>query len=201
MKRERRWPIPYLDLSNTLFFFFVALFAIALLAIGDESAKAKIDTSSKYLITLAWRDGSTNDVDLWVKLPTDDIVGFRNRQAAFVSLDHDDLGMDSNTVTDADGNTITLKRREEIVYVRQTVPGTYTVNCHLYSQHDATPEPVTVTVTAVEPKWHVVSERKLILTDLHQEETAVRFTVDQGGNIVSTDIVAEMFVNQKLGER
>ena len=54
-RRERRWPIPYLDLSNTLFFFFVALFAIALLAISDADAKKKVDTSSRLLVTLKWQ--------------------------------------------------------------------------------------------------------------------------------------------------
>ena len=73
-RRERRWPIPYLDLSNTLFFFFVALFAIALLAIGDADEKKKVDTTSKLLVHLVWRDNSPNDVDLSLKTPADHVV-------------------------------------------------------------------------------------------------------------------------------
>src|SRR5258707_4632784 len=92
-RRERRWPIPYLDLSNTLFFFFVALFAIALLAISDADERKKIDTTAKLLVTLTWRDGSANDVDLSMKIPNEELVWFRKRQAGLASLDHDNLGL------------------------------------------------------------------------------------------------------------
>ena len=130
-RRERRWPIPYLDLSNTLFFFFVALFAIALLAISDADERRKVDTSSKLLVTLTWRDGSANDVDLSVKVPNDEVVWFRKRQAAFASLDHDNLGMGNSAVVDGDGNPVTAPGRDEVVYIRQTVPGTYVVTASL----------------------------------------------------------------------
>lgn len=199
MKRERRWPIPYLDLTNTLFFFFVALFALAVLIIGDEETKAKIDTSSKLIITMVWRDGSRNDVDLWLKTPADNTVGFRNRQADFASLDHDNLGLANNTVTDADGNQIVGIGRDEVLFVRGTMAGTYICNVHLYNQSDASPEPVTVNLVSVDPSYHLLISRKLVLTDNHEERTAFRFTVDAAGNVTSTDVVEELFVNELLG--
>src|SRR5947209_5666951 len=129
-RRERRWPIPYLDLSNTLFFFFVALFAIALLAISDADEKKKVDTTSKLLVTLKWRDGSANDIDLSMKTPADRVVWFRERQADFASLDHDNLGIGNTTVLDSEGAPVTAPGRDEVIYIRQTIAGTYIVNVH-----------------------------------------------------------------------
>jgi hypothetical protein len=194
MKRERRWPVPFLDLSNTLFFFFVALFALALLVISEETSKAKVDTSSKLLVTMTWRDGSGNDVDLWLKLPNEDTVSFRTRQAGFASLDHDNLGLGSTAVHNAEGALVTDPKRDEVIFIRATMPGTYVVNLHLYGQPDTTPEPVTVTLVSVDPGYRAVTSRKLVLTEKHEQQTAFRFTVDQAGNVVSTDLIEELFV-------
>jgi uncharacterized protein YfaP (DUF2135 family) len=198
-RRERRWPIPYLDLSNTLFFFFVALFAIALLAISDADERKKIDTTAKLLVTLTWRDGSSNDVDLSLKVPNNDVVWFRKRQASFASLDHDNLGIGNTTVLDGDGNPVTAAGRDEVVYIRQTMPGTYVVNVNLYGQYGGEAEPVNVTLASVDPVYRQVITRKLTLTEKHEEHTAFRFTVDARGNVTSTDLVEELFINELLG--
>jgi hypothetical protein len=198
-RHERRWPIPYLDLTNTLFFFFVALFAIALLAISDADERPKVDTTSKLLVTLTWRDGSASDVDLSMKVPNDEVIWFRKRQAAFASLDHDNLGLGNTTVLDADGNPVTSPGRDEVIYIRQTMPGTYVVNVDLYGQYGGAAEPVNVTLASVDPTYHQVVTRQLTLTENHEEHTAFRFTVDAHGIITSTDLLEELFINQILG--
>ena len=199
-RRERRWPIPYLDLSNTLFFFFVALFAIALLAISDADEKRKVDTTSKLLVHLVWRDNSPNDVDLSLKTPADHVVWFRQKEADFASLDHDNLGVGNTSALDANGNPVTSPTRDEVVYVRQTLPGTYVVNVTLYAQYGGEAEPVTVTLTSVYPAYRQVVARQLTLTENHEEHTAFRFTVDDDGIVTSTDLVEELFVNDLLGK-
>jgi len=198
--KHRPWPIPFLDLSNVLFFFFVALFAVALLVIGDNETTAKVDTTSKLLIHLVWRNGSPNDVDLSLKTPAGNVVWFRQRQADFASLDHDNLGQANGTVVDADGNAVTSPTRDEVLFIRQPVAGTYVCNVHLYQQYGGAAEPVTVTLTSVDPSYRVVTERKLVLTEKREEHTAFRFTVDAAGNVTSTDLVEELFVNELLGK-
>ena len=197
--RERRWPIPYLDLSNTLFFFFVALFAIALLVVADSEAAKKVDTTSKLLVHLVWRDNSPSDVDLSLKTPAGNVVWFRNKQADFASLDHDNKGISNGTVTDADGNVIADPSRDEEIFIRQTMPGTYVVNVTLYGQYGTDAEPVTVSLVSVDPSYREVVARKLTLTERHEEHTAFRFTVDDQGNVTSTDLVEELFINDLLG--
>ncbi len=196
-RRERRWPIPYLDLSNTLFFFFVALFAIALLAISDADGKKKVDTTAKLLIHLVWQDNSFSDVDLSLKTPAGHVVWFRNKQADFASLDHDNTGIDNTQAVSADGEVITTPTRDEVIYLRQTIPGTYIVNVHLYSQRSPA-EPVTVSLTSVEPSYRDVVTRSLTLRDKHEERTAFRFTVDEHGQVTSTDLAEELFINAML---
>jgi len=197
--RERRWPIPYLDLSNTLFFLFVALFAIALLVVADSEAAKKVDTTSKLLVHLVWRNNSPSDVDLSLKTPAGNIVWFRNKQADFASLDHDNMGITNGSVTDANGNVIADPSRDEEIFIRQTIPGTYVVNVMLYGQYGADTEPVTVTLVSVDPAYRQVAARQLTLTDRHEEHTAFRFTVDDQGNVTSTDLVEELFINDLLG--
>ncbi len=197
----RRFAIPFLDVMTLLVLVLLLLIFAALMKVSDTESKTKVDTSSKLLVSLAWRDGSNNDVDLWVKLPNDEAVGFRNRQAGFASLDHDNLGLGNSAVTDADGRVIVSNGRDEVIFVRQTMPGTYVVAAHLYSKSEDSPEPVTVTLTSVDPAYHVVVARQIILTERHEEITAFRFTVDASGAVTSTDVVEDLFVNEVLGER
>lgn len=199
MAERRPWPIPFLDLSNTLFFFFVGLFALALLIIGDEQTKAKVDTTSKLLIHLTWGDNSPNDVDLWLKNPADHIVSFRDKSADYASLDQDNTGSAEGVVTDASGNVVSNPLRDEVIYIRQTMAGTYTVNVHFYAQYSTQKEePVAVTLTSVEPSYRVIMTRKLVLTEKREEHTAFRFTVDDKGNVTSTDTVEDLFANATL---
>ncbi len=199
MAERRRWVVPFLDLSNVLFFFFCALFAVALIVIGDEQTKAKVDSSSRFIVTMSWTpDGSRDDIDLAVRVPTGEIVNFRTRQAAFASLDRDDLGIDSNTVIDDTGNAVSLKTRNEVIYIRQTLPGVYTFNVHAYSKKDSAPAHVLITLTEVGDRTHVLQSRQITLTENHEERTAFRLTVDAEGR-GRPDLVEEMFVNEALG--
>lgn len=203
MRRERRWPIPFLDLSNTLFFFFVAMFAMTLMVISDADESKKADATSRYVIQMTWRDGSQNDIDLSLKTPTDDVVWFRSRQATFASLDNDNRGDAASTqAVDAAGNVITLKPREEIIYLRQAVQGTYTANVHFYAQHqfDGPPESITVSLIAIEPKWRKIIERHILMTERLQENTAFRFMVSPSGEITGTDLVEELFINRMMSK-
>lgn len=196
MRRERRWPIPFLDLSNTLFFFFVALFALTLLVISDDSEAKKIDTTSRFLVSLKWADGSDSDIDLSLKTPAGEVVWFRTRQATFASLDQDNLGRGNRVVIDNDGNVVAAPQRDEVIYLRQTIGGVYVVNVHAYSL--AALEKVTVTLVAIDPQWRQVVTRQLTLVERHQEETAFRFTIDAAGTITSTDYLSELFINDLL---
>lgn len=196
----KRFAIPFLDVQTLLVLVLLLLIFACLMKISDADNKAKVDSNSRYIITMDWDDGSQSDIDLWLALPTGDKVSFRNRQAAFASLDHDDLGLGLNTITDDAGNTITLRKREEVDYIRQTVLGTYTVNAHAYHLVDG-PVHVRITMMAVGEHTHTVTARELTLSDNHEEKTAFRVTFDASGEVVSTDTIEDLFANETLSKQ
>lgn len=200
-QKRRHWTIPFLDLSNVLFFFFVGLFALALLVISDDSSKAKVDTTSHYLITLKWPDGSPNDIDLSIRTPAGNVAWFRKREADFSSLDHDNLGIGNTSAIDELGNTVSMATRDEVIYIRQAVLGTYTVNVHYYSG-DNQAVPVIVTMTSIDPVYHQVIARSLTLTEKHEELTAFQFTINKTGAVESTNTnTEELFINEMLATK
>ncbi len=188
--RERRWVIPFLDLSNVLFFWFAAMFAIALAVIADAATTAKIDTTSHYLITLKWQDGSKNDIDLSIKTPSGKVAWYKAHEADFASLDHDNLGVENTSAVDGNGKIVSVEGRDEIIYIRQVLAGTYTVNVNYYGGNGQR-EPVTVVMT-----YHQVVQRLLTLTEIHEEQTAFQFTIDDQGHISTDTNAEELFINE-----
>ncbi len=197
--RERPWLVPFLDMTQVLFLWFMALFIIALITIGEEQTKATVESQSKFIITATWEDASRDDIDLSVRVPSGEIVYFRTRQAVFASLDRDDLGIESNTAIDDAGNVVTLRARSEVIYLRQTVPGVYTFNVHAYAKREPAPTHVLITLTSVGDRTQVLQSRQITLSENHEERTAFRMTVDSDGN-GHPDLVEELFVNEALGE-
>ncbi len=197
--RERPWLVPFLDMTQVLFLWFMALFVIALITIGEEQTKAKVESTSRYIVTMTWEDSSRDDIDLSVRVPSGEIVYFRTRQAVFASLDRDDLGIESNTAIDDAGNVVTLRARSEVIYLRQTVPGVYVFNVHAYSKREAAPAHVLITLTSVGDRTQILQSRQITLSENHEERTAFRMTVDADGT-GHPDLVEELFVNEALGE-
>jgi hypothetical protein len=194
----RRFAIPFLDVMTLLVLVLLLLIFAALMKISDEASKANIESASRYIVTMTWDDGSVSDIDLWVRMPTGSVVFFRRRQADFVSLDRDDLGISSDTVIDDAGNTVLVAHREEVDFIRQTLPGTYTVNVQAYHLVGL-PVHVRVILTAVSEHARTVTSRELTLTDNREERTAFRFDVDASGDVVSTDTTEDLFANEMLG--
>jgi len=111
------------------------------------------------------------------------------------------MSRDANGRRVANGFSVEKLTDDRGIYrVYGLLPGTYVVNVHFYAQYGGEAEPITVTLTSVEPNYRQVVARQLTLTDRHEEHTAFRFTVDDHGNVTSTDLVEELFVNDLLGK-
>ncbi len=199
MAERRRWLVPFLDITQITQFLFMVAFVCALVVIGEDASKAKIDSTSRYIVTMTWEDASRDDIDLSVRVPSGEIVYFRTRQAVFASLDRDDLGIESNTVVDDAGNVVTLRARSEVIYLRQTVPGVYVFNVQAYNKREPAPAHVLITLTSVGDRTQVLQSRQITLSENHEERTAFRMTVDADGT-GHPDLVEELFINEALGE-
>lgn len=195
---------PFYDMLFNMLIAFVFCFIIALLAINPRALKTgDVPSKAEYLITLSWPDLDPNDIDLWVRGPSGDVVWYRAREAGLMYLDRDDRGAANNTLT-VDGRQIVNPLRQEVVTVRGVVPGEYVVNANYYdggkSQAPAPPamseavrarlgQPVDVTLSVlkVNPRAAVVYYGQGTLAHPGQEITLARFHIQPDGGVTDID--------------
>jgi len=154
---------------------------LVLLLLPHLNPRAKTEdtarTPGNVIIEARWPDDINADVDLWVQAPGDVPVGYSNAAGAVFNLLRDDLG----NVADLTGLNY------EFSYSRGVPAGEYTVNAHLYRNHDLRNVPVTIVVSV---KGGVnVAAKQILTTKLEmsregEERTAFRFKLDERGRLV-----------------
>ena len=98
-------------------------------------------------------------------------------------LDHDCRGSSRERII-VNGHTIQNPLNQEIVSIRGIVPGEYVVNAHLFlPASPAKKFPVSVKVEKLNPTASVVFYGTQDFDHKGQEETFVRFTVDEDGKV------------------
>ena len=174
-------------LFNTLIGF-VFLFVIAFLLIAPPvPTDKKIDPKAEILIILTWPEGSSKDIDMWVRDPLGEVISFRGRDRGLMHLDRDDLGTSNDTITLSDGRRVTSEMNQEIVTIRGFIAGEWNVNIHYYayrqgSESDPAPEELTVPVTVELIRVNPFKQKGFIKFNLikpGQEKTAFNFTVEE----------------------
>jgi hypothetical protein len=161
------------------------LFFIALLVIAPLANEGKIDSKAEFIITMDWPDDHPDDLDLFVQDAVGNIAWYRRREAGFMVLERDDRG-GANDFILVNGKKIASPIREEIVTVRGIVPGEYTVNISHFQATTGRPVPATVKVQKLNPTTQVIFDNVISVDHTGDEKTAVRFTLDQAGNV--TDV-------------
>ena len=162
------------------------LFFIALLAIAPLANEGKIDSKAEFIITMDWPDNHPDDLDLFVQDAAGNIVWYRHREAGFMVLERDDRG-GANDFILVNGKKIASPIREEIVTVRGIVPGEYTVNISHFQAITGQPVPATVKVQKLNPTTQVIFDNVITVDHTGDEKTAVRFVLDQAGNVVDVN--------------
>jgi hypothetical protein len=153
---------------------------------------------------MEWNHDQPDDIDLYVQDPTDSRVHFRLPIINFMYLDKDDLGFANDIVKSVDGTIKKVNINREVVTIRGIIPGEYIINAHYYSarewvnnklktntdEHNTRKIKRKEKALTVKIELHKVSPYKILwvgektFVNRGQEETFVRFTVDQAGNIV-----------------
>ena len=198
----------FIDMLFNLLIGFTFLFVVAFLFINPIAKKAELDPKAEYLIVMTWADGSSSDIDLWVKDHNGNIVSFRNRDIALMHLDRDDLGIAndvyseiypnwSNSSKENERNELRLINRE-VVSIRSKSERTYTVTVHfyanvLYLKNTHAPEPVTVELVRVNP-YKILHIKKVTLENKRQEKHVLKFKVKEKGEVELIDS-EELIVN------
>ena len=167
---------------------FLVLFILSIFLI-NPGKKAKEDTNvrlkSDLMITMEWQNNSVNDVDLFVQIPTDEVIYFGRRDVSGMSLDRDDRGTLNDRILMPDGSYNIIRENWEHVFVRKALPGNYIINVYLYSKRAGSPSDVVkVKVERLSP-YQLIFHKRVILSDYGQEETIVQFSIDKHGRVES----------------
>ena len=196
--------IGFIDLLFNILLGFAFLFIIAFLLIKPEQKKEDFERKAEFVIVMEWDHDQPDDIDLYVQDPTQNKVHFRLPIINFMYLDKDDLGFANDVVKNVDGTITKVNINREVVTIRGIIPGEYIVNAHYYSSREWTrhgqlatnidissekvknkrnPLTIKIELHKVNPyKILWVGEKKF--TRKGQEETFVRFTVDNDGEII-----------------
>jgi hypothetical protein len=164
------------------------LFFIAFLALSQQKDTGKIDTKAEFFISMTWPDNHPDDFDLFVQDPLGNVVWYRRRDIGFLTLERDNRGGANNFIS-VGGEKVLSAARQELVSIRGVVAGEYTVNVYHFSARTGLPVPVTVTVEKLNPHVTVIAKETLNVDKERFEKTAVRFTLDAKGKVVSTSRV------------
>jgi hypothetical protein len=162
------------------------LFFIALLAIKTKDDEGKVDPKLEFMITVSWPDKHPDDIDMFVQDPLGNIVWYRRRETGFMVLDRDDRG-GLNDFIMVNGQKVRSPIRQEIVSLRGIVAGEYIVNIYHFAALTGQPVPVTVKVEKLNPKVQVVHYDTVNVDHGGAETTAVRFIMDQTGNVTEVN--------------
>lgn len=179
------------------------LFFIALIAISAQKNKGKVDSKAEFLVSMSWPDNHPDDFDLFVQDPLSNVVWYRRKDIGFMVLERDNRG-GANDFMLVNGEKVHSATRQELVSLRGTTPGEYTVNVYHFTAQTGLPVPVTVTVEKLNPSVTIVAKETFEMLEGGKEKTAVRFTLGNDGQVVRVDhtersILQTFFVSSRNG--
>ena len=145
-------------------------FILVLIAQINPPEEDSVTPPGNMVASIAWPSGAI-DVDLWVKSPGDDAVGYSRRSGLVWSLLRDDLG------TSNDSTPLNY----ESAFTRGLPDGEYIVNVRCYGCAGKTPVPVATEVRLADGT--LVWSGVVTLVSDKQEKTALRFVM-RGGKVV-----------------
>ena len=175
--------IAFIDILFNILIGFVFLFLIAFLLINPITKKNDIISPAEFLIVLNWPAHFDDDVDLWMRGPNGETVGFRSREVGIFHLERDDLGFSNDKVIHH-GNVIAVKKNQETVAIRVIYPGEYIISVMYYAAYADKNKnkiiPFTVDVIKVNP-YSIAYTQNQKLTEVGQTINIVSFRIDERG--------------------
>ena len=172
---------------------FALMFIASLLLMQDPSKDGKTDPKAEVLITVRWPDRHPDDVDTIVEGPHGDILWYNNRDTALMHLDRDDRGLFADRVV-LDGVVVSNPINQETVTLRALQPGEYVVNVLHYKSNYREPLPVDIKVEKLNPEVSLVYYGRRNLEGTGDEQTALRFTIGEGGEVLGTNELPKSLV-------
>lgn len=183
----------FVDLLFNLLVGFTFLFMLAFILINPVAKKEVHNPKAEYLVIMSWDDYSQSDIDLWVKDNIGNIVSFRSKDIALLTLDRDDLGTRNdeyvNELRGEDTKEVIAVNRE-VLSIRSKSPRRYIVTTHFYNKHlkgDDTPiEDVNIELIQVNP-YKILKVKEIALEEVKQEKHVFEFEVLDDGSVIFHD--------------
>ena len=206
-KNKYKSTIGFTDMLFNILVGFAFLFIVAFLLIKPEAKKEDFERKAEFVVVMEWDHDQPDDIDLYVEDPTNSTVHFRLPITNFMYLDKDDLGFANDIVKNVDGTITKVNINREVVTIRGIIPGEYIINAHYYSARKWAGQTLTTNIgdggvyetptgkstgknLTVKIELHKVDPYKIwwigekTFTHRGQEETFVRFIIDQTGKQV-----------------
>lgn len=186
----------YIDLLINLLTGTVVLFILTTLLIAPITQKNEgIKKNAEFIISAEWPENMDCDVDMWVRDPLNNIVSYKITESGLMYYERDDMGQRRSIFDIAGKKMVIDPDNKEYVTLRGIFPGEYVINLHVYSCKDPTAEkglptnspvniPVDVELTKVNPDLVTVKKVRIIMDKVWQEQTAIRFVVNEDKNVV-----------------
>lgn len=204
MRRPYNNTATFLDfLFNVLFGIFV-LFSISVVMLSVEKEKntktGDVILKAEYALTMEWDEGSLEDIDLFLTLPTGKVVYYNHPNQFGSSLDRDDRGSLNDRLILEDGTIMSVEDNWEHIFIRKVIPGQYTVHVNFFSGQDMKkPINIRVKLEKLNP-YSLVLQNTIVLTKIGETKTAFTFTLDKDGKITnrSTTIQRPLIIRREM---
>jgi hypothetical protein len=173
--------LAFIDILFNTLLCFVVFFTLTLIHMKKEdsdSATQGVEFDAYVMIVATWPGEFGDDIDLYIKDPQGGVVFFRQKNNKIMHLDRDDMGTVGEFANEQDG----FYNNREVVTIRQSVPGEFIVNAHVYRKSSYGSVPVTIKIMKIRP-FKTVHDGVIVLDYSGQEKTACRFTVNKSGKI------------------
>ena len=186
----------FTDLLFNALLGFAFMFFISFALIQKPQDGGKINSKAEFIISAEWKDGNPDDIDLIVEDPEGNIVYFQSQQAGLMHLDRDDRGALGDRIV-IDGIEKLNLSNQEVVTIRGYMKGEYVVNLLYYKSYDS-PTTVKVKVEKINPKLELIYFNDFFLKKTGDEITAVRFTLDDRGNVLDINQLQKPLITGRV---
>ena len=185
----------FTDLLFNALLGFAFMFFISFALIQKPVDEGNIESKAEFIISVEWEDYHPDDVDLIVEDPQGNIVYFQNKEDGLMHLDRDDRGTLADRLI-IDGVNVENPANQEIITLRGIMAGEYIVNLLHYKANFVVPLKTKVKIEKINPRLEIVYFGDHFLTKTGDELTAVRFFLDEKGNVQDLNFIEKLLITK-----
>ena len=185
----------FTDLLFNALLGFAFMFFISFALIQKPVDEGNIESKAEFIISVEWKDYHPDDVDLIVEDPQGNIVYFQNKEDGLMHLDRDDRGTLADRLI-IDGVNVENPANQEIITIRGIMAGEYIVNLLHYKANFVVPLKTKVKIEKINPRLEIVYFGDHFLTKTGDELTAVRFFLDEKGNVQDLNFIEKLLITK-----